>query len=176
MIYYIADTHFGDERVMRLANRPFQSVGQMNKVLTENWNSIVTADDEVYIVGDFAISDDVACDALKRLNGKKHLVLGNHDRVLSKSLKQFESVDTICKIVDGDKTVLLCHYPLLSYEDSIYGSYQVFGHIHNNPNDIATQLQKYLLRSFHAGVDVTDFKPCSLQDLIDLKGKEREQQ
>ena len=49
MIYYIADTHFGDERVMRLAQRPFTSVNQMNNYLCGKWNAKVGGDDTVYV-------------------------------------------------------------------------------------------------------------------------------
>ena len=169
MIYYIADLHFGDERVMRLAGRPFADAAQMDREMTDRWNRRVTDEDEIYILGDFAYSDEIACAVLRQLNGRKHLILGNHDSVLSKSLVLFESVGTITKISDDGKTVVLCHYPLLSYEDSIYGGYQVFGHIHNNPNDIATELQKQLVRSLHAGVDVTDFEPRTLNELMQMK-------
>ena len=82
MIYYIADTHFGDERIMRLARRPFETVDQMNTTVIINWNNKVSATDDVYIVGDFAASDEVAIDMLKQLNGRKHLVVGNHDSIL----------------------------------------------------------------------------------------------
>ena len=56
LIYYIADTHFGDERVMRLAQRPFTSVNQMNNYLCGKWNAKVGGDDTVYVLGDFAFS------------------------------------------------------------------------------------------------------------------------
>ena len=174
MIYYISDTHFGDERIMRLAMRPFDSVSTMNDYIIQKWNNKVSSRDEVYILGDFAVSDGVALAILQRLNGHKHLIIGNHDRILANALSYFESTCDIKKIIDKGRSVVLCHYPLLSYENSIYGGYQIFGHIHNNTADMATDIQKLLPRSLHAGIDVNDFEPKTLDELIIIKEKQRE--
>lgn len=174
MIYYIADTHFGDERVMCLAHRPFKTVEEMNEIMINNWNRKVKQNDHVYIVGDVAFSDFDAQSVLCRLNGAKHLIVGNHDSGLSqKVLDMFDSISMIKKIEDNGKSVVLCHYPLLSYENSIYGGYQVFGHIHNNPNDLAYTLQNQLPNSLHAGVDVNCFEPKTLDELIEIKESNR---
>ena len=170
MIYYIADTHFGDGRVMLLAHRPFDTSEQMSCGIIRRWNCKVSEDDEVYVLGDFAISDDVALEILPKLKGKKHLLRGNHDRVLEKGLTLFCSVSEIESIDDDGRMVVLCHYPFLSYENSIYGAFHVFGHIHNNPNDIAFEIQKNLPKSLHAGADVIDFEPRTLDELLEMKG------
>lgn len=52
-IFLIADTHFDDDNIRRYENRPFESITEMNKKLIENWNSVVTQNDEVYVLGDF---------------------------------------------------------------------------------------------------------------------------
>ena len=174
MIYYIADTHFGDERIMRLARRPFETVDQMNTTVIINWNNKVSATDDVYIVGDFAASDEVAIDMLKQLNGRKHLVVGNHDSILLTAITKFEDISVIKKIDDNGRSVVLCHYPLMSYENSIYGGYHVFGHIHNNEADIATRLLAYLPRSLHAGIDIIGFEPQTLDELIKIKENHRQ--
>lgn len=120
MIYYISDSHFGDERVMRLAKRPFHSVNDMDDTMISLWNKKVGGTDVVYVVGDFAINNQTAIKTLKQLNGQKILILGNHDACLSEqALQYFESTATICTIKDGVHSVTLCHYPLLSYENSI---------------------------------------------------------
>lgn len=53
VIYFIADTHFSEENIMRYENRPFSDVAEMNNELLMRWNSIVNQDDEIYILGDF---------------------------------------------------------------------------------------------------------------------------
>lgn len=169
MIYYIADTHFGDERVMHLAQRPFISVSQMNKFLCAKWNGKVNGDDTVYIVGDFALDDAVAQKILPLLNGHKHLILGNHDKLNPESLNMFESVNQIVTVFDEGRSVCLCHYPLLSYENPVYGGYHVFGHIHNNQNDFAFNIVKSIPRIYNCGVDVNGFEPQTLDELIRSK-------
>ncbi len=47
MNYYIADTHFGHNNILRLSNRPFNTVEEMDKVIIDNWNSRVTDNDDV---------------------------------------------------------------------------------------------------------------------------------
>ena len=166
MIYYIADTHFGDERVRSLAGRPFASVEEMDKKLCDMWNKKVRENDTVYIVGDFAFDDITVKKTLSLLNGHKHLILGNHDRLSIKSLNLFESVNQIVTISDDGRSVCLCHYPLLSYENSIYGGYHIFGHIHNNEADVAFDIVKNIPHIYNCGVDVNGFEPISLDELI----------
>lgn len=169
MIYYISDTHFGDDRVRRLAGRAYSCVAEMDEDMVEKWNGRVRAEDDVYIVGDFAV-DDRAAQIVMRLNGRKHLLLGNHDEVLTvATLRRFDTVREIATIEDAGRSVCLAHYPLLSYDRSIYGGYHVFGHIHNNPNDIAHFLQAQLPNALHCGADVVGFEPKSLDELIVLK-------
>lgn len=51
MNYYIADTHFGHKNILKLCNRPFENIEQMNLTLVENWNSKVKNNDHIYILG-----------------------------------------------------------------------------------------------------------------------------
>lgn len=171
MIYYLGDTHFGDERIMKLAKRPYFSSEEMDNDILRKWNRKVKCDDTVYILGDFAV-DDSSAQIVSQLNGRKILLLGNHDNVLSlATLIKFDNVKTITTIKDNGRSVCLCHYPLLSYDRSVYGGYHVFGHIHNNENDLAYSLQKKLPNSFNCGADVVGFTPRTLDELIELKRK-----
>lgn len=52
MIYFIADTHFGHENVIRFCSRPFSCAAEMDEALIKNWNRRVCGHDTVYIVGD----------------------------------------------------------------------------------------------------------------------------
>ena len=47
--YFIADTHFFHEKIIKMCNRPFDNVEEMNRKLIENWNKKVTDDDTIYI-------------------------------------------------------------------------------------------------------------------------------
>ena len=169
MIFYIADTHFGDERIMKLARRPYNSVEQMNNDIINKWNKVVSCEDTVYIIGDFAF-DKESAKLVNKLNGKKHLILGNHDKYIDGEMaKGFLSVNQILTIEDEGRSVCLCHYPLMSYENSIYGGFHIFGHIHNNENDIAYTLQRHIKNIFNASSDMIGFAPKTLNQLIEMK-------
>ena len=43
-IYFIADTHFGDERILRYENRPFDNAEEMDRELIRRWNAGVNAE------------------------------------------------------------------------------------------------------------------------------------
>ena len=87
--FYIADTHFGHKNIINFDNRPFSSTKEMEDVIVKNWNSVVTNDDDVYILGDFCWDkEDEWIRILNRLNGRKFLIKGNHDlRQMSQKLK-----------------------------------------------------------------------------------------
>ena len=52
MVYFIADPHFGHVNAIRLCNRPFETIEEMNETLIQNWNERIHNNDTVYIVGD----------------------------------------------------------------------------------------------------------------------------
>lgn len=169
MIYYIGDTHFGDKRVMELADRPYSSIQEMDNDIVRKWNLRVRENDTVYVLGDFAF-DDISAQVIDKLCGRKILIIGNHDEVFSaETLRKFVCVKTIETISDCNRSVCLCHYPLLSYKNSVYGGYHVFGHIHNNKNDKAYYLQSQLSNSFNCSADVVGFTPRTLNELIVFK-------
>lgn len=85
MNYYIADTHFGHDNIRRLSNRPFETIEEMDRTIIDNWNSRVTDNDDVYILGDFSYKSEDSVLYLKKVKGRKHLIIGNHDEKLLKN-------------------------------------------------------------------------------------------
>jgi calcineurin-like phosphoesterase family protein len=81
-VYFTADLHFGHARIVELADRPFASVQEMDEALIANWNAVVRRpDDLVWVLGDYALGDRrQGLGHLQRLNGRKMLVAGNHDK------------------------------------------------------------------------------------------------
>jgi calcineurin-like phosphoesterase family protein len=56
---------------------------------------------------------------LERLNGKKHLIVGNHDKDWIKKAdmsKHFVSVAPLAEISAGQQKATLCHYPMMSWD------------------------------------------------------------
>lgn len=135
MTYFTVDLHLGHENTIRFCARPFSSHEEMDAALIDNWNSRVTAKDDVYILGDmFYRTVDVA-DVLSCLSGRKHLIVGNHDHTWMRRVqldKYFTEVRDLIVLKEGGRVMTLCHYPMLSWPHMFHGSYCIFGHIHND--------------------------------------------
>lgn len=79
--FFTADLHLGHANIIRYCHRPFADVTAMNRSLVERWNEAVTADDEVWILGDLCMGQiSESLPLVGRLRGHKVLVAGNHDR------------------------------------------------------------------------------------------------
>lgn len=175
MIYYTSDLHLGHANVIRQCNRPFTNAAEMDKVLIENWNQIVHRNDTVYIVGDFIFRAKCAPEEyLSVLKGRKHLVIGNHDKSWMKKTdlsKWFETVSPMLYVTDQAKPVTLCHYPMMTWPGISRGGYMVYGHIHNNTEVDYWQLIAANNHMLNAGVDINDFTPVSLETMITNNGR-----
>lgn len=80
-IYLISDTHFGHANVIKYSDRPYSNVQQMDNELIKNWNNVVRKDDIVYFLGDFCMGGkELIAHYTQQLQGRKRIVLGNHDR------------------------------------------------------------------------------------------------
>ncbi len=135
MTYFISDLHFGHRNILRFDCRPFSTIEEHNEYIINQWNDVVGVDDDVWILGDISwYSALKTVNILKRLNGKKHLCVGNHDKKLVKSAdfqQQFVEIVDYKEIYFGDGTgVVLCHYPIPCYNKHFYGWYHLYGHVH----------------------------------------------
>lgn len=164
MIYFISDTHFYHTNIIKYCNRPFNNVEDMNELIIDNWNSIVSDTDTIYHLGDFCLSSDNDIKSIfNRLNGNKILIRGNHDR---KSVKFYENIGfkvlTHAPIIIDEYKLMLSHVPLL---DTIIkdGYINIHGHIHNKELDNNCFSKD---KHINVSVDVTGFKPISLDEII----------
>lgn len=81
-IWVISDTHFGHRNIIEYCDRPFKTTMLMNMAIRDNWNSVVKDGDIVYHLGDVYMGWNEPQDIgqfLASLNGRKRLILGNHD-------------------------------------------------------------------------------------------------
>ena len=86
MKFYTSDLHLGHDNIIRFDNRPFGSVGEMTEEIIDNWNSVVSKNDDVYILGDFAWRNDIGYAALKQLRGNKYFVRGENNQSKSNTV------------------------------------------------------------------------------------------
>ena len=177
MIYYIADMHFGHKNILKYDKRPFAGTGQMDEEIIRRWNELVCDDDTVYVLGDafFIKSEERSIEIMKRLNGHKRLIRGNHDRNNGKLLKLWESVSEYEEIKDGGHLVVLSHYPMMFYNHQHDGAVMLYGHVHNTREwELVEKWQQELLqtgipaRIINVGcmMDYMDYAPRTLDELL----------
>jgi len=160
MLFWTADTHFGHANIIRLCNRPYDSVEEMDESLIVNWNTSVGPDDDVYHLGDFAFRGDPnrTRDIFARLNGRKRLIIGNHDNETTLALPWFEPPTHYSELqVDKKTRLVMCHYAMRVWNGSHRGSLHLFGHSHGSLPGTRT--------SIDVGVDSVGLFPVSLETI-----------
>ncbi|MEH3039184.1 MAG: metallophosphoesterase family protein [Sphingomonas paucimobilis] len=157
-VFFTADTHFGDHRTINIQKRPFDSVATMDAVLIERWNAVVGPDDVVWHLGDVARRAADVPALLARLNGRKHLLRGNNDPDATADAVGWESVGNYAEIDLAGQRLVLCHYPFRSWNGQHRRALNLHGHSHGR--------LKPMLRQYDVGVDVRDFAPATLEQII----------
>lgn len=169
MVFFTSDLHFGHENIIRHCARPFASADEMDAALIHNWNTAITPQDEVYILGDFTMRPaEEAHNYLARLNGRKYFIRGNHDRFL-KNYTRYESdfvwvKDYHVLTVDG-KRIVMFHFPILEWDQFHRGAIHLYGHVHNSQKS-ADRLAALTGPAFNVGVDVNGFMPLSIHQVF----------
>lgn len=160
--YFIADTHFGHERIIQICNRPFTNIQDMNQKLIDNWNNKVNDEDTVYILGDFSfkMQKTEVIKILKQLKGHKVLIRGNHDKYVGQ--RDFDDcfddgIYDYLQITENKQQIILCHYPIIDYAGMYYGAKMIYGHIHD----------KYIPHKdmYCVSVECVNYEPVTLEEI-----------
>ncbi len=174
--WFTSDQHFGHTRIIEYVKRPFDSVDQMDDIMIERWNERVKSEDIVYHLGDFTLSNLKGFEYyMEKLNGNIFIVPGGHDsrwlaqfRKNGKEIKYTVISDLITVNVRGLELVL-CHYPLLTWEKSHYGSIHLHGHTHGNIGCIGRSQEGQGAKPGYrvdVGVDCNNFYPVAITDIL----------
>lgn len=178
MIYYTSDIHLDDQKIFDKCNRPFCGLEEYKNEIIRRWNNKVNDGDTVYILGDIVEDTSVeSIETFRLLNGIKHLIIGNHDLKLLDRIRKsniFETIDFMSLIEDDGRKVCICHYPVMDWMEFNRNGIHVYGHIHNktveNGKAYAEIKQYYSDKpAYNCGVDVTDYEPVTLNEMIKLK-------
>ena len=169
--FYVSDLHFGHANIMNHSKRNFKNVDEMDQIFIDNWNSVITDKDDVWILGDFSLkSHKNAIEYLRALKGKKHLIRGNHDRDWIKKVdlsKFFVSNENLSFISDGKHRITVCHYPMMSWPHMSTNGYMVFGHIHHNTDAVYWPIIEQSELMLNAGVDINGFMPVTFEEMVE---------
>ena len=178
-IWLTSDWHFGHDRDFVWKARGFASVEDMNEHIIAVHNAMVKPEDDVYVLGDLMLGDsEKGIECIKRMNGKLHIVWGNHDtdnRKIKYAL--------LPSVVENSHVIVLkykkhhfymSHYPTLTgnleKESLTQMTLNLFGHTHQADN-FYTDLP-YM---YHVGVDSHKCFPVNLDDIIkEMHDKEKE--
>ena len=163
-----SDLHFGHTNIMRFCPesraRYHGDVDAMNEQMVVEWNEKVAPEDTVYILGDVAFMPAArAAEYMRRLNGSKILIEGNHDR---KALNDpvfrscFAEVHKYLWISYKGTQVIMFHYPIAEWDQMHRGSVHFHGHLHGN----VSGMERYRCRDM--GMDATGKIVVEMEEAI----------
>lgn len=175
MKYFISDTHFGHSNVIQFDGRPFEDADEMDRTMIKNWNRAIGHKDEVYVLGDMFWRNSTALTILPKLNGKKYLVTGNHDKINVDMAKHFVKILPYMELKDNGRFIVLSHFPLAHWNKQYRGGYHFYGHVHNTIDMCMYEQYVVMCKMAHipfnalnvgAMMPYMDYTPQSLDYLI----------
>ena len=162
-VFFMGDCHFGHKNIIKYCNRPFKDVDDMTEKLIKLWNNVVGNNDIVYVVGDFALcGKQKIIEIGQRLNGRKRLILGNHDQASIATYREagFEIVYNHPIVLD--EFFVVSHEPMVGFSPSMPFA-NIFAHVHDNPayTDCSS-------RSFCVSAERIAYKPIEFETIKGL--------
>lgn len=179
-VWFTADTHIGHKNIlkhcpMRASASGFgiNDVEAHDKWIIDTWNKTVSKKDTVYILGDFSFnsSDILKRNILPKMNGKKFLIIGNHDKTSEHLDGYFQQICKIKEVIfkqknypflEEDILIIMCHYPFLTWDKKTYGCIDLHGHVHGRFDD-------YNLESGQLRADVGWDSKLAKYNLVNLE-------
>jgi calcineurin-like phosphoesterase family protein len=174
MIHFTSDTHFSHKNILKFCpTRPGKDIKEMNEALIDNWNKVVKPTDVVYHLGDIIFDFNDIKEVFPRLNGSIDFLTGNHDRskaiddIVKLNPSKFTNLNTSYQEVymgKGMPLMVLCHYPMRTWNKSYHGSIHLHGHVHGNLEPLG--------KSVDVGVDAAwitgkpEYRPYSLTEIF----------
>lgn len=154
-VFVISDTHFFHKNIIEYCKRPFKTVDEMNSTIITNWNKTVKKGDTVIIPGDvfFKINKELITSITNSLNGKKILIIGNHDNHSPSFYMEVGFSNAYYYPIFYDNKYIISHFPI---EDT-KGFINIHGHIHD----------KVIGDRFHINVSVEqlNYTPINIKNL-----------
>lgn len=190
MNYYISDLHFNS--INKWDNRTLET----DNIIINNWNKTVTNSDHVYILGDIGKfgnnkENEYLCKCISVLKGKKHLIIGNHDKLKDQRISQlFVEICDYKELYDNfnglNYYLILSHYPILFWNGQHKGNIHLYGHVHKSNEwelykDCLEKINNYFLnkelkgykncpqaKAYNVGgmLDYINYTPRTLKEII----------
>lgn len=155
--WFISDLHLGHKNIIKYADgmRQGETIEQHNNWIVDSINSVVQRKDQLYILGDIAFGNE-NLEYLKKINGQKFLVLGNHDKGnIEVYQPYFQNIYGMKKF----RSFWLTHAPL--HPQSCRGFFNIHGHVHQN----SVPDLKYI----NVSVEVLNGIPLSFEQILAIR-------
>lgn len=188
-VWLTSDTHYGHNNIVsgvtnwRNAEgeipteqvRNFQDVETMNELMVENINSCVDAKDWLIHLGDWSFGGyDKIQEFREQINcNNVVLILGNHDHHIQRDIPKFRKMFNhianyeelkITRKENFNNTLILCHYPIISWNQMHHGSFMLHGHQHLKGERIFGQGKRMDIGLCGS----EDFRPYHIEEIVDL--------
>lgn len=173
--FFISDTHFGHNGMLsdRMHRpRPYASREEMDEAQVGFWNNRIRPDDTVWHLGDFAYgcSRSYAEDVFRRLNGRKYLVIGNHEQrgmqmPWAAPPIQAGMVHVQDPGMPRAQAIWLSHYAHRTWDGARKGVVHLYGHSHGSLPGTALSLD--------VGVDAWAYRPVTLPEIFEALEENR---
>jgi len=165
-VFVTSNQQFGRPGAIKAYKRPFTSLDNMNKSLVTAWNSVVSPEDTVYVLGNFAWDPEIAEIAIKNLNGDIVVISGEFDKATNEldELDSVVNVDFLYNAIEEheESNIVMSYWPLMDWPGKSNGAYSVVGH----PNKKFKTNHK--TRLINCCCDFWEYKPIEATRLIEL--------
>lgn len=161
-IFVTSNQQFGRPGAIKKYNRPFSSLEEMNETLVEKWNSVVSTEDIVYVLGNFGWDPTTVENCINVLNGKIYFLEGEYDAatvdvsMLPDSNNKLEEINVIDYLNEID--ACLSYYPLSIWPRK----YSLVGH---PSNKVKTDPSKKIIS---VSCDKWSYKPVNIKSILGL--------
>jgi len=165
--YLIADLHFGHESIIKYENRPFRDVSHMDETIIRNWNQTVSKTDLVIVAGDVSFYDkDKTAAIVRRLQGRKILVRGNHDARSSAWWVEAGFAEVSSNPIIINDWFVVSHEPP-HYTNEAMPYFFIYGHVHSS------EMYRTITRQTACvSAERWDFTPVLLETIVNLAKEE----
>lgn len=155
--FLISDTHISHKNIIQYESRPFTDLYHMEQTIIKNWNNIVSKEDKVFHLGDVCFGNKESVrNFISQLNGKKYLIMGNHDKSHSVKWWLEAGFDWVSRY-----SIIYKYFYILSHEPIYINSCMPYinchGHIHSNRFDSK--------QFVNCSVECIDYTPIDFEEI-----------
>ena len=162
-IFITSNQQFGRFGAISEFNRDFSTIDEMNTHLINKWNSVVSDEDIVYVLGDFMWDPETAEKIIVKLKGTVFATLGTYDYSIEE-ISKFGNINIVKRDINYDENLKICmsYWPLKDWPFRNHGSISVIG---KHGDEFKTSHGDSIL---NVSCDYWDYKPVDVKKILNL--------